>query len=546
MPKVGRTASAQRYAAALRDEGQFVDLAVRLRLLVDDGSDTGALGDLVRLPSGKPVILGGRWDTWGSGWVSPQPDDLNVVEWTVQEQQLPLWFETPDEAQFVGLFAGRQAGKTYVAFQDMVADAFRSPGRAFGIVIQTFDALGEFRGAFESLFPPDDAWRIEWSAREKTHHLPNGARIIWRTAGGISNLRGPSLKRIHIEEAALYPYSVFTTAMGAGAAAKDFRLTLATTPKREIEWIRNINATWDPKKRSHIKGYFLHRLRTESNPRRNRPLLEAIKANTPAYLVRQEFGGELLDPEHKTYVPFDREKHEHPIPEVPAWLDVTKEFTASEFLRCDPKLGADFVIGWDFIKEAAVVGKIFREERKTFSNAGARQVQNVHHLVIIGEAVDERTTTQRHGKLVRDTEWWPGQKAQPGQKLNAVVITDAMGVHDNADGQGGDTAAIKLLQPFFRDVRPHGTKNPDVNLRVRTVENLLDGDKYGQRLWFLPGKAPKTINVLETQQMGPNHRPIKDGHEHPVDALGYLCLGTFPIEGQLPDGFRKVFSGGYQ
>lgn len=514
MGRVGNNAALRELERALDPAQRYVDLAVRLRVLNEDGSPGRLL----------PQVLGGRWDTWALRWVSPRPADLQVHEWTIQEQQIPLLLETPGDVQFVALFAGRQAGKSRVGVMDVALDWIRSPGRRFGIVSLNFKSSRDPEEALKALLAP--WWRVEHNKTDRTYSLPTGATIVFRSEEAIESLRGPSLKKILLDEAAYMAESAFTTAVGCGAAAQGFRILLATTPKRENPWIRQVDVDWGAVPvdaagrvlRSKSGGARVYRLRTEENPRRNRKLLDELRESMPADVYAQEFEGKMVPPQDLVYCVFDRRKN---VRELPDLGDYTKEFTRREF-----GVAAPYLIGWDFGVEAALISKVYRGPQTIVTDDGPRIVQ-VETLWAIDELVSERTTTENHALHV--IERWG---------RNAVVVTDAIGAHANASGRGLAPAAVRILQEAgFAHVTVHGPGNPDVGVRVRTVNRLIDSPKFGARFFVRKDRCRQLVSVLENQRMGPGGKPIKDGTEHIVDAFGYLCLRAFPIRSEMPAGF---------
>lgn len=525
MPRITRQAELAEAEKVLDGQRRYVDLAVRLRILDEDGAPGPHL----------PRVLGGRWDTWELRWVTPQPADLEVVEWTIQVQQLAL-LELPDDVLFVALFSGRQAGKTYAAVLDLVLDVIRSPGRDFAIISLDFKASRDPEKTFSALLSP--TWGVKPVKTDRAYLFPHGARVVFRSEEAIESVRGPSLKRILMDEAAYMAHESFVTAVGCGGASAGFRLALATTPKRDQRWIRDIDSKWGSNKDGTPKDPECRIIRfdSERNPRRNKKLLAKLKQQLPPDLYDQEFRGLLVPPQHAVYYLFKRETHEKDLRlEIPRWTDYTREFTQREF-----KVACDRVAGWDFGIEAVVVGKIYRRRQDVTDEFGRIHSGWVEALQVVGEVVSDRTTTEQHALDVKKI-----------YGTSIAIFCDAMGAHENADGKGASSPKIRLLdQAGFAYVRPVGSVNPRVENRIVGVNRLLKNAEQQTRLWILPGAAPNLLEALENQERGPDGKPLKNtrgrakggtedgkvGYEHPVDALGYLVWMCFPIEGVLPDG----------
>lgn len=540
MAKLGRTGELVAAEELLDEAAHFVDLAVRLRVLRADGRPGRLL----------PDVIGGRWDTWTSSWVSPAPADLKVAEWTVQEQQIQILLGLPAEILLVAIFAGRQAGKTRAALMQIAIDAARWPGMASFVVSLDYKASREPEEAFRTLLPPE--WGVVESKTDRTFTWPHGHVVAFRSAEAIDSCRGPSTKSVLLDEASRMAHEVYMAAIGGGVASKDFRLYISTTPKRECEWIRKVDQTWATQPDSRVI-----RLRTDRNPRRNEALLRRLKEDTPADLYEQEFEGKLVSPRDAVYgrlfrrslhlrppgklpdavrfslqrVPVNLAKPDGPQKPREPW-DYTREFTRTEYGKA-----AGLLMGWDFGKEAVVVGRIFREAYESVENK-RRKITYRDRLWIVGEAVNENTTTDHHAGDVADA--WGTE---------AIVITDAMGAYDRSDGRGKrDSAAIEILnEAGFLHVEPIARRNPEIEQRVRTVSRALLSAKKSDvwpegeiRLFIAPGTCPRLEDALENQRMK-DGKPDKDGkHEHVLDALGYLVCGVMPIVGALPDGFTRA------
>ncbi len=507
MPRIGSTAEIAVLERRLDDQNRFIDLAVRLRVLDSDGKPGRYL----------PHTIGGRWDRWFSRWAPAEAASMKTWDWTIQEQQIPLIFETPKSVLLVALFAGRQAGKTQVGVMEVVKDAIRWPGRKSAIISLDFKASRDPEDAFRALLAPH--WEVKENRTDRAYTFPNGHVVVFRSEEAINSVRGPSLKTILLDEAAYYQASSYLTAVGCGMASEDFRLLIATTPKRESEWIRKVDAEWDKK-----PGSMIYRLRTEDNPRRNKVLLDRIKDDTPADMYAQEFEGRVVSPADAVYGLFRRDRHLQPIPKTG---DFTRKFTAREF-----GVAAEYLMGWDFGKEAVIIAKVFRGTKEITDDRGRVSHVPVEYLWIVGEEYNDRTTTEHHARAVAD-KWG----------TSACVVTDAMGAHDRVEGRGAGTAAITLLREAgFLRVDPVAARNPDVLQRVRTVNRLLLNVEQETRLFIVPGACPRLVDALENQEMK-HGKPEKEGrHEHILDALGYLVYAAMPVRGALPETFIRPFA----
>ncbi len=555
MPRIHRTAEIGELERQLDASHKTVDLAVSFRVL---GPERGDPGTELLNKDGKRKTVGGRWHSWDRRWLT-HPDVLEAFEWTVQQQQLPVLFDVPRDTMFVALFAGRQAGKTRIAVMQIVLDALRWPDRQSAIVSLNFKASRDPERAFKALLDP--RWGVQHSKTEKTYTFPNGHEVVFRSIEAIDTIRGPSLKTVLLDEAARVAYDDYITALGCGAASESFRIYLATTPKRESQWCREVDATWG----KTLADSKIFRLETKKNPRHNAKLIKAIEDTTPADIVDQEFRGIILPPQSAAYArQFHRPLHlrkEGRLPDAarfdlrPVGGKVSVDVTG-EWVKTNRGVsGAKYVAGWDFGKEAVVVGKIFRDTRSVVEqlpNGRTRTVQvHRHRLWIVGELVDPNTTTDHHAAEVIK---------KFGDRI--YVVTDAMGQHDRSGWRGDEPAGIEvLIDAGFLAVEPVSGRNPGVNHRVRTVNRALRSAVFDEhwpavegengwpagevRLFIATDKlgrpvAPALVDGLENQRMvkGKPEKDAKDGvqHEHVLDALGYLVCDLFPVEAEIAEG----------
>mgnify|MGYP001601231492 CR=1 FL=1 len=528
--------------ALLDDERNQVLLAARLRLLQADGSP----GILL------PHLIGGLWDTRLGDWVRPTPAWAYEAapEFTVQEQQLAL-LTLPDEVILVALFSGRQAGKTSVAMLALLIDALRWPGMKSAFISLDYKASREPEDAFTALLRPE--WGVEQVKADRVWKFPNGHEVIFRSEEAIHSIRGPTLKTVVTDEAAFMSASSYHAARGTGFASKHFRLILPTTPTRECEWIREVDATWGlPENRATHR---ILRLETMKNPLRNERLLEIAIKDMPDDLRAAELEGRMVPPADAVYGGvFLRDLHVRPLGQLPSEarfeledepVDVTAEVTKREF-ALEPSFqecGAEYVAGWDFQKEAVAIGKIFRDTWT--GRVGRDRVTLVQERIWwVGEEVNLNTTTDHHAQHVKD-RWG----------TSIAIVHDAMGQHDGAGGRGENTAAATILAEHgFAAVTPVARANPRVGHRVRTFQRALRSASrsprwptgevrafFAKRANGLPA-ASMLVDAMENQR-NVHGAPEKDGKlEHIADAAGYLVCYLLPIEDALPRGWSRPFA----
>lgn len=522
MSRIISRAELDEYQELLSPENRLVDIAVRLQIIEDDGSKGGFV----------PGVFGGRWDRVLSDWVAMPPgsqwstkesgpDILRVNEWTVHRQQLPVLLEDAADTIFVGIFAGRQAGKTHCAIEKVALDWLRWPGRWVATVSQDFKASRGPEETFRSLIAP--WWGVKTNKADRTWTLPTGAQYIFRSEEAIDSLRGPSLKTLHLTEAALMRHMSFVTGIGCGAASKSFKVIVDTTPKREVKWIRDAYREW-----GETPKHKMHRLYTERNPRRNKELLASLAENLPADLYEQEIKGNLLPPQDRIWFLFDRRVHGRPTPQMG---DVTREFAEHRFGVEMREKEPAYLAGWDFGREAVVVAKVFAQTYERPDGTTRRRF--IPWLVGELTSKGERTNTEHHAALVREAFG-----------TNIVIRTDAMGQFARAGGRGTERPAITVLEEAgFLNVEPCDSVAPRIVDRQLTTSRLLRNIKGDVQLYLDEDAVPELVDAFENQRQGANGKPVEEhGYEHIIDAATYLIWSAFPIEGEVPLGFRRAFT----
>ena len=536
MPRKGRTGELVRLERKVAASSRFVDLAVALRKINADKTP-GAL---------LPGVIGGVWDTWAGQWVHPRPSDIRVFEWTIQEQQVEI-VRLPSAIWMVGIFAGRQAGKSRSALQELGKDALIWPGRDSFVVSLDFKASREPEETFRALIAP--WWRVDEEKADRTWRFPHGHRVMFRSAENINSCLGPNTKTIVLEEASRMKETVYQAALGNGAASEGFRLLLPTTPKRETEWIRRVDRTWNNEAGSRIV-----RLKTYSNPFADRQYLERVKAELPADLYEQEFEGKLVPPQDAVYAHlFNRALHiRRPgkLPDSATFrlkskpIDVTRAWTQR---TCG--VAADLIAGWDFLREATVIGRIYRDGVEIEQNR-RRKMAWRYRLWVSAAVTGRNTTTDHHARKVADMFG-----------TSIAIWTDAMGQHAGASGRGGDEPAgiTVLREAGFAFVEPVASRNPRIEDRVRTVCRALrdarKSDEWpdtaewpgGEVRLFIAPDSPATptadlTEALEGQRMKHGKPEKDDKFEHVLDALGYLTCAVLPLDDVHADGFEYPFA----
>lgn len=529
--------------ADLDERERYVLLAARLRILTADGSPGRLL----------PHLIGGLWDRHRGLWVKPTPAWCYAAapEYTVQEQQLALLLGLPDSVRFVALFAGRQAGKTRDALLALQFDAISWPGRKSAFISLDYKASREPEAEWAALLQP--SWGVRVVKADRSWLFPNGHEVVFRSEEAINSLRGPSLKTIIPDEAAFMQASSFAMLTGSGLASHQFRVILPTTPNREAQWIRDVDATWGLADRQDT--HRIIRLETLKNPKVDPVMYDVLVRDMPADVADAELRGIIGPSVDAVYGHvFKRADHVRPLGQLPeavrflfekddegrpkAPVDATRLWTKREFdVECD------YLAGWDFEKEATVLFKIFADLILARQKGQVKRLRR-YRMWAVGEEVNLNVSTDHHARKVADS--WG---------TDIAVIHDAMGVHPNSGGRGRNVSAQQILEEHgFAVVQAVARQNPEIMHRVRTLQRAIRSARRsaawpaGEITFFVAARpdglptCPKLVDALENQRML-HGKPEKDGkREHVADAAGYAACYVLPIAGELPEGMERITS----
>lgn len=217
--------------------------------------------------------------------------------------------------------------------------------------------------------------------------------------------------------------------------------------------------------------------------------------------------------------------------------------------------GAYYVVG----------GRIYQRFKREYHCAAPWAVQpgkgriaigcdfNVGHMAWIVAEIDD-ATRQAHivGEVIKEGGTTTDEHAERTAKWIAQYLTRTRGrpysrddvyrmkcaAYIDASGKARDSTSTLsdvhlLTQAGFRVV--HGKSNPPVMDRVATVNVLL----RDRRLTIDPACVELTRG-LEMQAIDKHGEPDKaGGHDHVLDALGYLCHWQWPVQRRAGDAPRS-------
>jgi hypothetical protein len=156
----------------------------------------------------------------------------------------------------------------------------------------------------------------------------------------------------------------------------------------------------------------------------------------------------------------------------------------------------------------------------------------------------------RDGKLYVFKEY---TQVRDTPTLLAMLEEDLLGVYTNsivlypdstgksASSTNASVSDIRLIQdkPGFSVDAP--TKNPKIEDRVASVNGAFMSASGERKLFIHKTFCPVLQEALEQQIYDSNGKPDKSsGHDHILDALGYLVHRLFPVGGAARVGTIQI------
>ena len=116
------------------------------------------------------------------------------------------------------------------------------------------------------------------------------------------------------------------------------------------------------------------------------------------------------------------------------------------------------------------------------------------------------------------------QDTYPDHKI--TVYPDASGKNPNSTSVSLSDIALLKDAKFIIRTNPG---NPAIKDRVQALNRQVCDVKGVRRLKVNTNNCPVTTEAFEQQPYDENGMPEKKGHDHPMDAEGYLVNQLWPI-----------------
>lgn len=218
------------------------------------------------------------------------------------------------EAVFRLALAGRQGGKTQIGCQEFANELFNNHNEQFMLVAPTYGVLDQasklkLMEVLDAMYPMQadgKGWILKFDTPTHARWVDRNGNIIFiRSATDPNRLRGPTLKAVLFDEAALVPFPKAFRILKAAVAVKGGRIYMTTTPYGPNWLLREVIRPWE----DGDSRYHVSRWRSIDNPAF--PLEEyqdALKHQDERW-VKQEYDAEIQDFGGLVFPEFDEELH---------------------------------------------------------------------------------------------------------------------------------------------------------------------------------------------------------------------------------------------
>lgn len=330
--------------------------------------------------------------------------------------------------------------------------------------------------------------------------LTNGSRIVFSGTEALDRLRGITADLLILDEYAFMSDEVLTV-LEPIISARNGRIVVASTPKGYNHFYNLLqkgtlgSPFFTPGYRSWIIPITDERVVIPNKEMR----INNAKSTLSRFAYEQEYLVSFNSLQGAVYPTYD----------------ITLNNTTKTL---DPKL--PLFIGGDYnvSRMCFVVGQRYKIEQK---DDHGNVIKTTEHLHIIEEVVLDNTNTQAMANELKRRYW--------SQWANRIFIySDASGSARKTSAANNTDHSI-LTNSGFKLIHPR--KNPEISDRVNAVNSRFC-NASDERFLFVGNQCKHLIHSL-TSQAYKNGKPEKgSGLEDlsgPVDALGYIVSGLYPI-----------------
>jgi hypothetical protein len=388
-----------------------------------------------------------------------------------------------DKHRFRVVAAGRRAGKSYLSIAELIRAASK-PKTINWYVAPTYTMCRTIIWRqLQDMIPKQWVMKIHDTRLEIT--LVNGAQICLKGADNADGLRGVGLDFLVIDEVQDVDKEAWTAVLRPTLAVSQGRaLFIGTSKSFNFLWELFIQERTNPEWKSW-------QFKTVDSPFVSEAEIDAARQDMDAKMFAQEFEAEFSNMAGRVAHAFDRRIHVVPRafnPNLPIWI------------------GQDFNLD-------------------PMSGVVAQKQQNGELWIVDEITRFDSSVMDLCDQL--DARFW--------RWIDRVVIYP-----DPAGGQrqhGRGESSFQILQERgFKNLR-HRRRAPAITDKINAINRMLMNAKGEPKLFVDPSCA-RTIQSLEQTiyKEGTNDIDKRQGIEHHLDALGYLCEYEFPVRKLIATG----------
>lgn len=419
------------------------------------------------------------------------------------------------QAQFRLALAGRQGGKTQIGCQEFARELMTNYNEYFMLVAPTFKVLNQaskekLKDVLDHIYPKQSdgkGWIVKWDTPSREEWKDrNGNTIYLRSCKDPNVLRGPTLKAVFFDEAALVPTPDAFRILKVAVAVKGGRIYMTTTPYGPNWLLREVIKPFqagDPR-------YHMAKWRSIDNPSFPMEEYEDAVKHLDERWVKQEYDAEIQGFGGLVFGEFDEETHVG-LPEYDPSLPV---YWGMDFGIANPTY-----IGYFQIVPPSVSGDV--------------------HINMI----DELQLKDYKLPDVLDIA------LEKPYHRPALVMCDPTGSHrQSIAGIGADV--VMFSEPYFLPVRYEKNWNSPYVRQVgmNEMHMLLKTNRitfHRDNCWNMIRAFGLYSRKAPEEGKRADERPIKDGvSDHPMESTFYFLLGrprfflTEKEEEALYDGYE--------
>lgn len=421
------------------------------------------------------------------------------------------------------LGGGQRSGKTWLGVPFAVAYAVAIPHSIVWIVSPAERDHEEIQNYLRATMPRN--WYSELGAPWYRYTLPNGSKIVLRTAHEPDKLKKGDADLIVLNEAQQVKERAFAICRGRIAAAGGLVIVVANPPEEEIgQWVGDFAVEAEEGQR---QATFFH-LDPLDNPHIDHAPLLAMAKEFDEHTFDVEVRGLFLGERNAALHNWSRLHNEKGPPDDRP--DITREV-----LRHLEGREYDRAVGVDIQRYPHMASCTFQFYENPLATSGIARLEWPHmHATssLILKAADEDELARAWLEAGYDPE-------------RTLIVCDASGEWQFAERdplkvqelrnkvQGRGSFDVFRMHGFRHIVKPDRDmeKNPDVNERFRATTSRISTKiigPYGQRYLFSDPRN-KELNKAIRQLPFKNGKPVRySKYAHACDAFTYPVQRFFP------------------